>query len=367
MFELKEIFVSKDFKDDALVEEIAEKSGLDFKITDNIIPLLRDISLSPDPQLRGKEILFLSENRGDFLKKCPGTKNYRCCNYQILHVGSYCPMDCSYCILQTYFHPPLIQFFLNRSKMKEELEKKVFSSDRVWRIGTGEFTDSLVWDELFNYSEFLVKIFKNQTKAVLELKTKTVNIDNLLELEHNKKIIVSWSLNTEKIIEEDERKTSTLDERLNAASVCEEWGYKLAFHFDPLVFYEGAEDEYKKVVRKIFEYVSPENIVYISLGSFRFMPDLKEIIKKRFPLSKIWAGEFFSGMDNKMRYFKPLRMQLYKSIYDEFMRIDKSLCLYFCMEDDQVWERVFGFRPSQKGGLPHILDESVIKHCGVSR
>jgi spore photoproduct lyase len=48
------------------------------------------------------------------------------------------------------------------------------------------------------------------------------------------------------------------------------------------------------------------------------------------------------------------------------MKIDKNLCLYFCMEDDVVWERVFGYEPKAKGGLPVILDESVKKHCGVS-
>jgi spore photoproduct lyase len=96
------------------------------------------------------------------------------------------------------------------------------------------------------------------------------------------------------------------------------------------------------------------------------MPDLKDIIKKRFEKSKIWCGEFFPGTDNKMRYLKPLRIDIYKQIHDEFMKIDKNLCLYFCMEDDVVWERVFGYEPKAKGGLPVILDESVKKHCGVS-
>ncbi|MGE4518780.1 MAG: radical SAM protein [Desulfobacteraceae bacterium] len=366
MFNIKKIYLTSDCRDYPLAEEIIMKSGAEVEVTNDLIPLMKEISASEDPQSMGKEVLILTKNRGDFLKKCPGTRYYRCCNYQILHVGSFCPMDCSYCILQTYFHPPALSFFLNQEKMEDELNERVFSSNRIWRIGTGEFTDSLVWDELFNYSKYLVNLFNEQKRAILELKTKTVNIDNLLDLDHNKKIILSWSLNTPKVINEDERYTTSLEERLAAASVCEKKGYKLAFHFDPVVIYPGAADDYKKTVRKIFEYVSSENIVYISLGTFRFMSDLKDIIKKRFEKSKIWYGEFFPGTDNKMRYLKPLRINIFKEIHDEFMKIDKNLCLYFCMEDDKVWERVFGYVPASKGGLPNILDESVKKHCNVS-
>ena len=366
MFNIKKIYLTKECSDYPLASEIIKNSGAEVEVTDDLLPLMKEISESKDPQSKGKEVLILAKNRGDFLKKCPGTKYYRCCNYQILHVGSFCPMDCSYCILQTYFHPPVISFFLNQEKMEKELKERVFSSNKIWRIGTGEFTDSLVWDEFFNYSKYLVNIFKSQKRAILELKTKTVNIENLLDLDHNNKIILSWSLNTPKVISEDERNTTTLEQRLEAASVCEKKGYKLAFHFDPIIIYPGAAEEYKKAVRKIFEYVSPENIVYISIGTFRFMPDLKDIIKKRFEKSKIWCGEFFPGTDNKMRYLKPLRIDIYKQIHDEFMKIDKNLCLYFCMEDDVVWERVFGYEPKAKGGLPVILDESVKNHCGVS-
>ncbi len=51
------------------------------------------------------------------------------------------------------------------------------------------------------------------------------------------------------------------------------------------------------------------SIVWISIGSFRFMPALKPIIENRFPSSRLCYGEFILGLDNKMRYFKPLRIQ----------------------------------------------------------
>jgi spore photoproduct lyase len=36
------------------------------------------------------------------------------------------------------------------------------------------------------------------------------------------------------------------------------------------------------------------------------------------------------------------------------------------MEDEEVWQKVLGFLPEEKGGLAKILDESAAKHCGIS-
>lgn len=80
------------------------------------------------------------------------------------------------------------------------------------------------------------------------------------------------------------------------------------------MIYEGCSEDYRSVLSKLFSHVSPENIAYISIGTFRFIPSLKSIIEKRFFESKTIYGEFIPGLDNKMRYFKPLRIDLYRKM-----------------------------------------------------
>jgi spore photoproduct lyase len=46
-------------------------------------------------------------------------------------------------------------------------------------VGTGEFTDSLIWEQWTDLTDYLVSRFSAQGRAVLELKTKTVNIEGL--------------------------------------------------------------------------------------------------------------------------------------------------------------------------------------------
>lgn len=326
----------------------------------------RRVENAPDPVSEGKRILCLAKNRGRFVRPCPGTRNYHCCGYQIIHIGAFCTMDCAYCILQAYFHPAVLTFFVNHDELVSQLDQALNGkSPEVRRMGTGEFTDSLIWEGLTDLNQRLVTRFGRQNHAILELKSKSVNIEGLLDLPHNRKTVVAFSVNTRAVMRENERGTSSLETRLKAAARCEKAGYPVAFHFDPMVIYPGSEEEYKAVVREIFRHVSPENVVYISLGAFRFMPELKNVIRRRFPDSKIPFGEFITGLDNKMRYFKPLRMALFSAVAEELRKTAPEVTGYFCMEDDAVWRSAFGFTPDEKGGLAAMLDDAAKRVCGI--
>ena len=90
------------------------------------------------PSDMGKQILQLVKFKGEFLKPCPGTREYICCGYKILNVGTNCPLDCSYCILQSYFNMPNLRVFVN---LEEELGKVLNIIDsnpkKIFRVGTG--------------------------------------------------------------------------------------------------------------------------------------------------------------------------------------------------------------------------------------
>lgn len=344
---------------------MATGTGLEIQEVADSGEVFERLAADGDPIGLGKRVLLLARNKGPFLKDCPGTRHYTCCGYEILHVGSYCSMDCAYCILQSYFHPPLLTYFVNHDDMREQLAAR-FAENRIGRIGTGEFTDSLIWEKWCDLSRRLVPGFGAQKSTVLELKTKTTHIEALKDLDHNRKTIMAWSLNTKTVITGQERGTAGLSARLKAAARCVSWGYPVAFHFDPVVIYPGCEDEYDRVLDMVFNTIDPAHIVWISLGALRFMPALKSIIARRFPDSKIPYGEFIIGLDSKLRYFKPLRIALFKMMVDRIKALAPEVLTYLCMEDDEVWQKAFGFVPAEKGGLPHMLDKSAINHCGLT-
>lgn len=317
----------------------------------------------PDNLTSGKHHLLLCRNRGQFFKPCPGTREYRCCDYQVLNIGMNCPMDCVYCILQAYLNKPWLTFFVNTGDLFHELERAFADEpNRFYRIGTGEFTDSMALDRLTCLSAKLVEFMADRKQGVLELKTKSGVIQNLKELRHNGRTVLAWSLNSLPIMEKEEIRTATLDERLAAARQCAEWGYKLAFHFDPIIDHPGWEQGYAETIKKLFKAVPAEQIVWISLGALRYLPSLKIIGTQRFPRTRIFYQEFIEGLDNKKRYFRPRRVKLYKHIYTLLKQSAASTtCIYFCMESDEIWQEVMGFSPDEKGGIPAMLDSTI---CG---
>lgn len=358
---IKHIHVEESCLEIPYTQAILERSGLPYSVVmeggaSGIVPGEYPHNLGV-----GKQHLLLCKNKGHFFKPCPATREYRCCDYQVLNIGMNCPMDCVYCILQAYLNNPYLSFFVNIEELLDELRHTLDAQpDDFFRIGTGEFTDSMALDRLTGLSRILVRFMADQKKAVLELKTKSAVIDNLKGLQHNGRTIVSWSLNSPTIMTKEELRVATLSERLAAAKQCAEWGYSLAFHFDPIIDHPGWRQGYEETIERLFQSVPADSIVYISMGAFRYLPKLKIIGTGRFPGSNIYYQEFIEGLDGKSRYFRSRRVQLYKHIYRLLKeKISKSCCVYFCMESDEIWQEVMGFRPEEKGGLRRMLDRSV--------
>jgi len=305
--------------------------------------------------------LVLAFQKSDFLKWCPGTQNYICCGYQILNLVNNCEINCSYCILQGYFNSPYIIVYVNIQDLFRELTVKLNSqSQKIFRIGTGELADSLSTDLLTEYSSKLVPFFADKKNAIIELKTKSTLIENFINLEHNGRTVVAWSLNTPTIISTEESSAPTLEQRLAAAERCQQAGFKLAFHFDPMIYYDNWEQDYQLVVKKIFEKIKPKNIIWISLGALRYPPQLDQIIRQNHPGSKIVYGELFPGKDAKLRYFKPIRIKFFGKMYQWIKQLAPEVFVYLCMESSEVWQKSFGWTPKTSGGLKRMMDRLVV-------
>ena len=218
-----------------IVESDVADSSLVFALKQNLPgAVFETVDRVSDTDCRDPDILEVVRFRGRSLKSCPGTRHYHCCGYRIFHFGTQCTLDCSYCILQSYLNQPNLRLFGNIEEMREQLSDELDQDPgRLYRIGTGEFTDSLLLDPFTGLSRMLVPFFAGRRNAVLELKTKTDFVKNLDGLEHNGHTIMAWSLNSEEVRIREEPFAATLAERLDAARFCAERGYFLAFHFDP--------------------------------------------------------------------------------------------------------------------------------------
>jgi len=305
-------------------------------------------STSDDPFGEHKQRLVLARHKGDFLKKCPGSDGQVCCNYFVINFASNCPMECSYCYLQEYLADnPALKVFSNVDDLVAETHA-LLSRHRgfFFRIGTGEITDSLALDPYIGFSREVVPFFAEQPNVLLELKTKSDKVEGLLGLDPKGRVVVSWSMNPQRVIDADEHLTASLEERLAAARRCQEAGYKLAFHFDPMIEYPGWEGDYRAMVERIFSVVDHRRVAWLSMGVLRETPGLKRIMRRRFSSTRLLSGEQVLCPDGKMRYFQPLRVAMYRKMLGWIREASPTVFVYLCMESREVWEQVFGFAPS---------------------
>jgi spore photoproduct lyase len=307
-----------------------------------------------------KTTLLLAVQKGPFWRDCPGTKDYICCGYQVLQVTLNCPMDCTYCVLQGYVNIPAITVFVNVEDLLEEIEARWAEHPaKVWRLGTGEFGDSLALDGLIGLNEFLIPRFAGQGQAILEIKSKWPQFEHLLSMGPNPQVIFGWSLNPPGIIAGEENFAATLEMRLKAAARAVAAGFRVAFHFDPLIYFPGWEEAYQRTVERLGTAVPAQAIAWISLGGLRLLPPLRQLMLQRFPRSRIAAQEMVLAPDGKLRYFKSLRVEMYARMREWLTQATPEALLYLCMESPRVWQEAFGFTPDGPS-LSRLLDGRVL-------
>lgn len=358
-FQFERIYLDERARQDEIARLLLDRlPHVPVEVVSEKKPLIKEALLFADPLGEGKRRLFLTRFYGRRIKPCPGTSNHICCGYKVINVVTNCPMDCSYCVLQVYLNNPFLTVYVNWDDLFTEI--KTFlerSPGSILRFGTGELSDSLALEPILPMSERLVPFFAGQGKAILELKTKSAEVDHLLGLDHRGKTIVSWSLNPATVIATEEKKTASLEERIEAASRCQQAGYPLGFHFDPLIHYEGWEKGYQETIGRLFRSIDPGRVIWVSLGGFRYPPDLKGIVKERFPGTRIFLGEMFPGRDRKFRYLREIRVEMYRKVLGWLKEVDPKLFVYLCMESQEVWRDVFGWTPSSSGHLNELFEE----------
>jgi spore photoproduct lyase len=339
----RNIYFEEAVRESAIVYRLKELfPAAHFKRISSLKDYLKCRTFSLKDYNQRQDNFFIVKERYDFLKKCPCTRGAVSCGYYILNIGFGCVYECTYCYLQEYQNSPGIivpanpdDFFL--SLMIKKNKPGVFA---FTRIGSGEFTDSLCLDWITGFSPQIIDFFKKHPKIFFEFKTKSNNIQNILKSKPQKNIVISWSVNPKKVIVENEFYTAALKERIAAASVCVGVGFKVGFHFDPVIYYAGWQKDYEETVNFIFDRIKENYIAWISLGTLRFNPCLKKIIENRFPENKILDEELILGFDGKMRYPDYLRIRIYREMLGWIRKRSKKPLVYLCMEEKKIWKQM---------------------------
>ena len=322
---------------------------------DEVRRLAKQLRWQDDEIAAGKKILWLTKGKGKGLHHCPGTKKAYCCNFYVLDLVENCPYDCTYCYLQNHLTNPLMRINVNIEDFLAEIRQMLeFNGDRDFRVGTGELSDSLAMESITHHGKQLVEFASQFDNLRLELKTKSNQVDELLQVDPRGCTVIGWSINPRDISLADEHLTATIDERFAAAEKVIAAGYLVAFHFDPIIRVPGWNFKYLSLIKEITARFSANDIAWISLGTLRFPKGLQKTVLQRFPRSQIGLDEFIEGVDHKQRYPAIKRADAYQRMMSWIHDRWPDTPLYMCMESPEIWHRLTGGKPRRDTRLKSI-------------
>lgn len=285
---------------------------------------------------RNSRDVFLAVKRGAMVKEAPPAYGFgeADAHYYFVHAFN-CIYECQYCYLQGYFSSPDLVFFVNHDDALAEMRQiaaRHRGQRRVW-FHAGEFSDSLalshISGELGSYWPF----FEQNPETWLELRTKSINLSILRQMSPLPNVVVSFSLATTAQASTYDVGAPPVARRLAAMRRLRDLGFRLGIHFDPLVQSDGFEQEIASIAAAIRDNLDFRFVEYVSVGAVRFAKDVYRAARQNYPLSQLFARHFIQGADTKMRYVRPLRLQLIETAVTALKNHgcpDKKI--YICME-----------------------------------
>ena len=266
-----------------------------------------------------------------------------CCGLQTIDTVRNCGFGCSYCSVQT-FGGEQITF---DADLAEKLKAIELEPERSYHIGTGLASDSLMWGNYNGLLDDLMDFARARPNVLLELKTKACNTAYFETHGAPSNVVVSWSLNPDTIIRNEEHFAPLLDERLAAAERLVAAGVAVAFHFHPLVHYHGWRREYEAAAASLRARFSPEDVLFVSFGALTLTRPAIRSIRQKQQHTKVLQMPMVPAAKGKFSYPDEVKVEMFRALYAAFAGWD--VYTYICMERADLWHRSLGFSYADNG------------------
>ena len=281
----------------------------------------------------------LSDSKNEVFGMCPvASEKTVCCNLMTIDAVQGCSLGCSYCSIQTFYTDGKISVDKN---LAEKLAKIPLDPNKKYHIGSGQSSDSLAIGNREGVLDAQLNFARNNPNIILEFKTKSNNIDYLLRSNVPDNVFVSWSLNPQLFIDNEEHGTASFDERVSSARALSDKGILVGFHFHPIVYYEGYELDYANIIQKVVSMFDPLEVAMVSMGTLTFIKPAIKKLRSTALSSKVLQIPMADAV-GKSSYTKEIKKEIFGHVLNQFSSWHDTVFFYLCMEERSVWESVFG-------------------------
>ncbi|MEE2775203.1 MAG: DNA photolyase [Acidobacteriota bacterium] len=200
-------------------------------------------------------------------------------NFYFSHMLN-CLYDCRYCFLQGMFASAHYVVFVNFADFTDAIERTLEGAAGPSAFFSGYDCDSLAFEGVTGFVRTLLPFFAEHPEACLELRSKSVAVDALLESDPLPNCVAAWSLSPPEVADALEHGAPSPGARLGAMARLAERGWPIGIRFDPLIYHQGYADHYRRFFAEVFERLPLSSVHSVSLGLFRRpSPFMKKLLR----------------------------------------------------------------------------------------
>jgi spore photoproduct lyase len=241
MFKPKTIFFEKEIENYELGKQLMQKY--------KDLPKIEIANHNNIEQMRmqeNKEFLNMKRNLIIGVRKTHKfVENHKVSDYLVPYTSSGCTAACMYCYLVCNYNKcSYLRLFVNREQMLEKIIKTAEKSDRELTFEIGSNSDLILENTITGNLPWTIENFKSTKKGMLTFPTKFNMVDDILNVDHQGKVIARMSVNPDEIIKQVELGTSRLKERIEAINKLKEAGYKIGILIAPVIMVENWKNLY---------------------------------------------------------------------------------------------------------------------------
>lgn len=250
MFKPKAIYYEKEIENYELGKELLKK----YRETPKVI-IENHNNIEEMRKKQNSEFMDMKRNLIIGVRKTHKfVENHKTSDYLVPYTSSGCTAACMYCYLVCNYNKcAYLRLFVNREQMLEKIIKTAEKSEKELTFEVGSNSDLILENTITKNLVWTIENFAKIQKGYLTFPTKFDMVDDILDINHNGKIIVRVSVNPEDIINKVEFGTSRLNGRIEAINKLVEAGYKVGILIAPVILVENWKQLYKELIQRLEE------------------------------------------------------------------------------------------------------------------
>lgn len=288
---------------------------------------------------RGKQTLVLGEHRSAVRFSDEGGN--ACPNYWHFSPYGFCPYGCHYCYLAGtpgVWFSPSVKIFLNLEEILAEVDRTARQLGRPTAFYLGKLQDGLALEPLSGYARTMVPFFARHPHARMVVLTKSADVENLLDLDHAGRTILSWTVNAPEVAQLFERNTPNITARLDAMRRCAQAGYPVRAVLMPIIPLPDWQVIYGRFIAVLLESVPLSRITLGSICSYPQAQRLMELkLGRQNAISTLLRLGPAKSDDGRLRFSRSAREEVYRYLVDSIRRQRPDLEIGLCLEDEPMF------------------------------